>query len=150
MPTACHRGARLDRVDPEECRRRFGAAERAVLATTGEDQRPHLVPVTFAVLDDVVVVTVDHKPKRTVDLRRLRNIRENPSVAFLVDHWSADWSNLWWVRVDATATVADEPPTPAELLALQARYPAYREVAPGGPLIRARVTRWTGWSAART
>jgi len=135
-------------VEPEECRRRFVAAERAVLATTGADQRPHLVPVTFAVLDDdVVVVTVDHKPKRTVDLRRLRNIRENPSVAFLVDHWSTDWSALWWVRADATAVVADEPPAPAELAALQSRYPAYRATPPQGPVIRAHVARWTGWAA---
>ena len=92
--------------------RRFGAASGA--GDHGGDGRPHLVPVTFAVLDDVVVVTVDHKPKRTVDLRRLRNIRETRR--------SRSWSttgrglvDLWWVRVDATAAVADEPPTPAEL-----------------------------------
>ncbi len=68
------------------------AEERAVLATTGTDQRPHLVPVTFAVVGDTVVVAVDHKPKRSTDLRRLRNIRQNASVAFLVDGWSSDWS----------------------------------------------------------
>lgn len=134
-------------VRAEECRRRFVAAERAVLATTGTDRRPHLVPVTFAVLGDVVVVTVDHKPKRSTDLRRLRNIEENPPVAFLVDHWSADWSALWWVRVDATAEVVDGPPAPEELAALQERYPPYREVPPLGPVIRARVLRWTGWQA---
>lgn len=125
------------------------AAERAVLATTDADHRPHLVPVTFALLDDVVVVTVDHKPKRTNDLRRVRNVRQNPAVAFLVDRWSSDWSQLWWVRADATAVVVDADPSPAELATLQERYPAYRHVAPHGPLIRARVERWTGWTAAR-
>jgi PPOX class probable F420-dependent enzyme len=135
-------------VDPDECRRRFVAAERAVLATAGADLRPHLVPVTFAVLGDVVVVSVDHKRKGTTDLRRLRTVRENPSVAFLVDHWSADWSALWWVRADATAVVVDGPPDRAELAALQDRYPAYREVPPAGPVIRATVTRWTGWTAS--
>lgn len=118
-----------------------------MLATTGADGRPHLVPVTFAVLGDVVVVSVDHKPKRSTDLRRLRNIRENPSVAFLVDHWATDWSRLWWVRADATAEVVDGPPSAAELAALQERYPPYRQVPPPGPVIRARVERWTGWRA---
>lgn len=132
-------------VDAHECRSRFVAAERAVLATTGADLRPHLVPVTFALLGDVVVVTVDHKPKRSTDLRRLRNIRENPSVAFLVDHWSTDWTRLWWVRADATAEVLDGPPAPAELAALQERYAPYREVPSQGPVIRARVHHWTGW-----
>ena len=134
-------------VREQECRRRFAAADRAVLATTGADQLPHLVPVTFALLGDVVVLSVDHKPKRSTDLRRLRNIRENPSVAFLVDHWSTDWSELWWVRADATAEVVDGPPTAEELAALQERYPPYRDVPPRGPVVRARVHRWTGWSA---
>ncbi len=118
-----------------------------MLATTGADHRPHLVPVTFAVVGDVIVVTVDHKPKRSTDLRRLRNIRENPSVSLLVDHWSPDWSELWWVRADATAEVVDGPPTAGELAALQERYPPYRELPPHGPVIRALVRDWTGWSA---
>jgi PPOX class probable F420-dependent enzyme len=133
-------------VTPEECRRRFVAAERAVLATSGLDRRPHLVPVTFALVGEVVVVAVDHKPKRSTDLRRLRNIRENPSVAFLVDHWSPDWTRLWWVRVDAVAEVADGAPTAEELAALQERYPPYREVPPSGPVIRATVHGWSGWT----
>ena len=103
--------------------------------------------MTFAILGEQVVVTVDHKPKRTTDLRRLRNIRENPAVAFLVDGWSADWSALWWVRADATAEVVETGPAPDELAALQERYPVYRDLPPHGPLVRAHVDRWTGWAA---
>ena len=100
--------ARMDSaLDPDECRRRFASAERVVLATIGADGAPHLVPVTFALLKadhggDVIVVAVDHKPKRTTELQRLRNIRREPRVSFLADHYSQDWEQLWWVRADAS------------------------------------------------
>ena len=62
-----------------------------------------LVPITFAVVDDDSIVTaVDHKPKRTTRLQRLENIRKNPSVTVLVDHYDDDWSTLWWVRARGT------------------------------------------------
>ncbi|GAA3437308.1 hypothetical protein GCM10018954_069220 [Kutzneria kofuensis] len=77
---------------------RFARARVARLATAGADGRPHLVPVTFAVHDDTVVIAVDHKPKTTTNLRRLRNIRENGQVSLLVDHYDEDWRQLWWVR----------------------------------------------------
>jgi len=137
-------------MDAAECRMRFAARRRAVLATTGLDGVPHLVPVTFALLDgDVVVHAVDHKPKRTTALRRLRNIGENPQVAFLVDRYSDDWSGLWWVRADASASVVDDGPRhAAAVAALVGRYPQYAEVPPVGPVVWAAVSRWSGWSGA--
>ncbi|MFD7402344.1 pyridoxamine 5'-phosphate oxidase family protein [Streptomyces sp. NPDC059866] len=66
------------------------------------------MPVTFAVLDDVVYFAVDHKLKNTWDLRRLRNIRENPSVTVLVDHYDEDWSTLWWARADGRGEVLED------------------------------------------
>ncbi|WKU02371.1 pyridoxamine 5'-phosphate oxidase family protein [Micromonospora soli] len=42
----------------------------ARLATVGTDGRPHLVPVCFVLLGDVVYHTVDEKPKRHRHLRR--------------------------------------------------------------------------------
>ena len=56
------------------------------------------MPVTFAVYGDLVCFAVDHKPKSTRDLRRLRNIRANDQVSVLVDDYADDWSRLWWVR----------------------------------------------------
>jgi PPOX class probable F420-dependent enzyme len=135
-------------LDADGCRRRFGAAAHAYLATAGADQAPHLVPVTFALVADEVVVVVDHKPKRTAALRRLRNIRENPRVCFLVDEYAADWARLWWVRADARAQVIVEGTRhDAAVAQLQARYPQYRDRVPTGPVIVARVHRWTGWLA---
>lgn len=138
-------------MDVEDCRRRFAAAPHAYLATVNDDGTPHLVPVVHAVHGDEVLVVVDHKPKRTTDLRRLRNIRARPGVAFLADHYAADWDRLWWVRADATARVVEDGPEHADGVArLQLRYPHYVERVPDGPLIVARVDRWTGWSATPT
>lgn len=155
------------RLDPSTCRSRFAAARHAYLATADADGVPHLVPVTFALVDaaastsdgtaaeadaaasasDEIVVAVDHKPKTTRDLRRLRNLTENPRVTFLVDRYDDDWAHLWWVRADGVATVEHEgEPRAAALDALAARYPQYRERRPDGPLIRVRVTRWSGWA----
>ncbi len=43
-------------LDPDDARRRFAAARVARLATAGEDGRPHLVPVVFAVTGDELLV----------------------------------------------------------------------------------------------
>ena len=132
----------------DECRARFGSARRAHLATVGADQRPHIVPVVFDLTGDEVVVAVDHKPKRTTALRRLRNIGENPAVTFLVDAYSPDWDELWWVRADGRAVVVDSGRVHAEAIErLSRRYVQYREVPPTGPVIVARITHWSGWAA---
>ena len=52
----------------------FAEAPVAMLATVGADGIPHLVPVVFAVHDDVVYTAVDAKRKSTKKLRRLANI----------------------------------------------------------------------------
>lgn len=140
-------------MGPEECRRRFAAAGHAYLGTvvpgTGRHRPvPHLVPVTFDLTGDVIVVAVDHKPKRTTRLRRLANIEANPQVTFLVDHYSADWSHLWWVRADARAEVIHDGDRYGEAVArLTARYPQYRHQPPTGAVIVATVTTWRGWAA---
>jgi PPOX class probable F420-dependent enzyme len=137
-------------MERAEAIRRFASAPVARLATTGADGRPHLVPITFAVLDggQTIVTAVDHKPKRTRALRRLANIAVNPSVTVLVDHYDADWSALWWVRADGRADVRPGGQTPAALSALAARYPQYSERLPSGPLIVISVTVWSGWAAS--
>jgi PPOX class probable F420-dependent enzyme len=134
----------------DEACRRFGTVPVAHLATVGPGGRPHLVPVTFALDGDDIYTAVDAKPKSTVNLRRLRNIAADPRVAALADQYSDDWDRLWWARADGVASVlgpAADLARPLGLLA--ARYPRYRTDPPGGPVIRIRVERWTGWAAAR-
>ncbi|MET7283743.1 TIGR03668 family PPOX class F420-dependent oxidoreductase [Kribbella sp. NPDC005582] len=127
------------------CRTRFAVARVARLATVGADGVPHLVPVTFAVAGDEVFIAVDHKPKASVNLRRLQNIAANPAVTLLVDEYDdADWTQLWWVRADGTAEVL-EVPAPEVLVA---KYPQYVADPPQGPVIVVRVNRWSGWAFA--
>lgn len=133
-------------MDSDTARRMFEDARVARLATVDPEGRPHLVPVTFAVQDQRVVTAVDHKPKRSTDLRRLRNIRTNPHVSLLADHYEDDWTRLWWSRADGRAEVAEDgPDRTAALDALAAKYPQYRDRRPAGPVILVEVTRWSGW-----
>jgi PPOX class probable F420-dependent enzyme len=104
------------------------------------------VPVTFAVLGERIVSVVDDKPKSTTRLRRLDNIRARPAVCLLVDVYDDDWTRLWWVRADGIATVLAADPEAIDALA--ARYPAYVERRPTGPVVSIEVTAWTGWAAA--
>ncbi|MGH3283699.1 MAG: pyridoxamine 5'-phosphate oxidase family protein, partial [Streptosporangiaceae bacterium] len=82
-------------------------------------------------------------------LQRLRNIRANPRVTVLADHYEDNWDGLWWVRADGEASILEakaEMAGPLRLLA--ARYPQYRQRPPSGPVICVQVERWTGWAAA--
>ena len=72
-------------------RRRFAQGRVAALATVGRSGHPHIVPVCFAVEGNRVVTAVDHKPKTTTALRRVSNVRANPSVSLLVDQYDEDW-----------------------------------------------------------
>lgn len=135
-------------MDDDECRRRFGAADHAVLGTTRPDGSPHLVPVVFDLTDDTVAVVVDHKPKRTQALQRLRNIAADPRVTLLAEVYSPAWETLWWVRADGVATIVDQGLEHGRAVArLQRRYPQYVAAPPTGPVVLTRVRRWTGWAA---
>ena len=136
-----------------EARSRLAGARVAHLATAAADGRPHVVPCTFAVLDDATIVSpIDHKPKRTTALQRLANIAANPRVALLADHYAENWDELWWARADGTARSVEPGAEPelraAAVRSLSARYAAYRARPPQGALIVIAVRRWSGWSAA--
>jgi PPOX class probable F420-dependent enzyme len=134
------------RLDRQACRHRMTAARVGYLATTGRDHQPHVVPVTFAVIDDRIVTAVDQKPKSTTALRRLQNIAENPLVAVLCDHYDEDWRRLWWVRADGTGYLADDRADRDQALtALAAKYPQYRDDPPRGPILVVTIRSWTGW-----
>lgn len=120
------------------------------MATVRSDATPHVVPITFAISNETLVTAVDAKPKRTTDLQRLRNLRTNPAVSIVVDHYADDWSTLWWVRIDGLASIVDggAPERTAAIDALVAKYSQYQVHAPDGPLIIVRPTGWTSWSAS--
>jgi PPOX class probable F420-dependent enzyme len=135
-------------VTAAEARARFAAARVARLATADAAGVPHLVPIAFAVAGDTIYSAVDAKPKRTRALRRLANVRENPAVSLLVDHWDEDdWAALWWARADGRGRVIDAEDPEARRAAglLRERYPRQRDA---GEVLAVEVERWSGWAAA--
>lgn len=130
-------------------RRQVERAPVARLATVRTDGRPHLVPITFALEGDHIVTVVDHKPKTSNDLRRLRNLEANPAASVLVDHYDDDWDRLWWARADGKARVVHEGPDWARAVdRLVEKYRPYGDHRPAGPVIAMTVDHWTSWSAA--
>jgi PPOX class probable F420-dependent enzyme len=131
-------------------RERVQAAEVARLATIDPDGRPHLVPIVFVLEGDTVYSAVDAKPKRSRTLRRVENARERRDVTLLVDHYEADWSRLWWVRLRARARVLDEGDEAEHALnLLTEKYEQYRRARPGLPVLALDVVEWRGWEATR-
>jgi PPOX class probable F420-dependent enzyme len=125
------------------------AAPVARLATVDGDGQPHLVPCCFAFEGDVAYQVVDHKPKRSPALRRLDNIRANPAVCLLVDHYDDDWSRLWWVRFDGRARLlADGPEHASAVAALCAKYEQYRATPPSGVVIAVDVMEVRSWAGS--
>ncbi len=115
-------------TDPQ---RAFLTTQRvARLASADAAGRPHVVPVCYACDDQLVFIALDEKPKRVAapELKRVRNIRENPRVALVVDHYSDDWTQLAFVLIHGTATLlAVGVPEHAHAVALlRERYPQYR------------------------
>ncbi len=133
---------------PEEVRRRVADARIARLGTVDPSYGVHLVPITFTLVGDVILTTVDHKPKLSRRLRRIENIERNHHVTVLVDHYEEDWTRLWWCRLSGHARVLYQGPEfDGSIEALVARYEQYREITPSGPVIRVAVNDWTGWTA---
>jgi len=136
------------RLDPAEARALFASAPVARLATVRPDGSPHVVPVCFAFSGETIYTAVDHKPKATAALARLRHIAAEPRVALLADRYEDDWSRLWWVRVDGDASIADSAQArEAASAALAAAYPQYAERPPQGPVIAVQPRRFSGWRA---
>ncbi len=121
----------------------------ARLATANPDGTPHVVPVVFATVGDVIYSPIDGKPKRARRLARVRNITANPRAALLIDHYEDDWSKLRWLRLDVMAKV--EIANTAAIAALTAKYPQYGStpvLTADRLMLALEPLRWVAWTAA--
>jgi PPOX class probable F420-dependent enzyme len=135
-------------VSDTDVRLRVERARVARLATVGANGKPHLVPICFVLAGETLYSAVDRKPKRSLRLKRLENVRANPRVEVLVDHYEDDWSRLWWVRLRGLARVLEAGEERQRALALLAeKYPQYRTEPPPGPVLAIDVDRWSAWHA---
>ena len=129
-------------------RRLVSLAPVARLATVRRDGRPHVVPICFVVVEEVVYSAVDDKPKRHRHLQRISNITATGTASLLVDEYDEDWSRLWWVRLDGKARLVDNTAEIERAIhLLSGKYPQYRDEPPSGPVLAVDIERWVGWSA---
>lgn len=122
------------------------------LATADRCGRPSVVPVCFALDGSGIVIALDEKPKRVRprQLRRVRNIQENPHVALVVDHYEEDWRRLRYVLVLGTAELLDPGTSEhaAALRRLRRKYPQYRAMRlEERPAVRITPHRVVAWAA---
>lgn len=128
-------------------RRLVNEARVARMATVDPRERPHLVPVVFALDGDTLLSSVDQKPKSEGELQRIRNIRSHPAVTVLVDHYEEDWPKLWWVRMRGIGRVVEGGgERDRALTLLRAKYEQYVTMPPQGPTIAVDIEEWRGWS----
>jgi PPOX class probable F420-dependent enzyme len=133
---------------PSELRPRVEQARVARLASLDAKRRPHVVPICFVLSGDVLYSAVDRKPKRSPRLKRPENIRANPGVTVLVDHYEDDWSRGWWVRLRGQGRVVGGCQERDRALALLAeKYPQYRAEPPVDAVIAIDLDEWLGWHA---
>jgi len=114
-------------------RRYVASARVGRLATVDGEARPHAVPICYALVGDRIVSPLDEKPKgvEATELRRVRNVRQNPRVTLVIDHYTEQWVNLGWVQTRGTAAVVkpDEPGHSGAVDALEDKYDQYESHA---------------------
>jgi PPOX class probable F420-dependent enzyme len=119
------------------------------LATADSTGQPLVVPVCYVYDGARCYSAVDDKPKRTRDLKRLRNLAGNPRVSLAVDHYDEDWRALRYVIVQGRGDVLDsggEFSRAVDLLVV--KYPQYRELRldrTAGAVVRVTPERILCW-----
>ena len=122
------------------------------LSTVDAEGQPYLVPFCFAYVGGCVYSPLDEKPKSVepTELKRVRNILENPRVALVVDSYSEDWGRLAYLSVRGVAGLVrpGEGGHAEAVGALREKYPRYKEMAiHERPLIRIEPRKFTSWGA---
>jgi PPOX class probable F420-dependent enzyme len=119
----------------------------ARLAFVDEQDRPRVLPVTFALAGGAIWSAIDEKPKRSREPARVRRLRRRPEAALCVDVYSDDWSQLAWVQLLGRVEWLSVEQGPEGMAALAAKYDPYAERTPPGPLMRLSVERALYWRA---
>jgi PPOX class probable F420-dependent enzyme len=118
------------------------------LAYLDDEDRPRVLPVTYALSAGAVWSAIDEKPKRGPEPARIRYLRRRPGAALCVDVYSDDWDRLAWVQLLGRVEVVAAVEAPDAMAALAAKYAPYHERRPPGPLLRLAVERAISWRAA--
>ena len=140
----------MERLELSAGAQRFiRTARTAHLATADRSGQPHVVPICFVFDGKYFYSPIDEKPKRTTKLKRLKNIRENPNVALVVDHYEDDWGKLAYVLVFGKGRVLRSGKIHRQAVkSLRRKYPQYRHMAiDDRPMIAISPKRIRIWQA---
>ena len=113
----------------------INAHRLARLATADAVGRPAVIPICYVFDGTSFYSAIDHKPKRVgpKELRRIRNIRDNPNVSLVIDDYSENWSQLVYVLIVGTAKIIEPSKMSVEqntaVAALRLKYAQYRSMA---------------------
>ena len=140
----------LPQISPE-IRAKLETARVARLATLDAEQWPHMVPICFVCDGPVFYSAIDRKPKQVAPgrLARLKNIKETPQVAALVDEYDEDWTRLWYVFVleEKQNWFLPKRNVTGLFQRLRAKYPQYNAdlLADDAPVLRITPVHIAAW-----
>ena len=127
------------------------SARLAHLATADASGQPHVIPICFVFDGKNFYSPIDEKPKRVTasKLKRLRNIRENPRVALVIDRYDENWAKLAYILIVGKARVLASGANHRKAVnLLRRKYSQYRKMSIDRlPMILIRPTRMTTWGA---
>jgi PPOX class probable F420-dependent enzyme len=122
------------------------------LATVDAAGQPLVVPVCYVYDGERCYSAVDGKPKRTRNLKRLRNLADNPRVSLAVDHYDEDWRTLRYVIVQGRGDVLESGDDFSRAIdLLVAKYRQYHELRldrTAGAVVRVTPERILSWRFA--
>ncbi|MBD3646747.1 MAG: pyridoxamine 5'-phosphate oxidase family protein [Pseudomonadales bacterium] len=116
---------------PERCVHNILASwPVGVLSTWGRNVI-HSVPVVFVAIDDEIISPVDGKPKSGKELQRVVDLERDSRFTLLLQHYSENWEELWWLRLNGhgkVETLRDEQHREKVTSALRRKYSQYSSV----------------------
>lgn len=126
----------------------------ARMATADKSGKPLVIPVCYVYEHECLYTPIDKKPKRVPagELKRVKNIDENPSVSVVIDDYHEDWSELCYVIVHGRAELIESGEEyEISLRLLCEKYPQYREMGLPDlnlPVIKIVPLRIVSWGIA--
>jgi len=140
----------LERFEPSAgASRLIRSARLAHLATADQTGQPHVIPICFVFDGKYFYSPIDEKPKRAapLKLKRLRNIKENPQVSLVIDHYDENWSKLGYLLVFGKARILSSGKKHQDAIRLLRRkYWQYRRMAlERRPMISITPTKIVVW-----
>ena len=121
----------------------------ARLSTVDKTSQPYSIPVVFVYYKNSFFIPLDEKTKstKTSKLRRVKNIEHNPQVCLLIDEYTENWNDLFYILIKGKAELIHEKYNLKHVhKLLVSKYPQYMKIGIGDSCIRINPTKVTIWN----